>query len=109
MSVLLYGCTIWTPIKHLTKKLDINHTRMLLAVLNKSWKQHPTKQQLYDHLLPILQRIHEKLARCAGPCWGSKDKIISDILQWIHTKDTLVLADKQKLTFISSVQTLGIV
>ena len=35
------------------KKLDGNYTRMLRAILNKSWKQHPTKQQLYGHLPPI--------------------------------------------------------
>ena len=34
------------------KKLDGNYTRMLWAILNKSWWQHPTKQQLYDHLPP---------------------------------------------------------
>ena len=32
------------------RELDENCTRMLLAILNKSWKQHPTKQQLYSHL-----------------------------------------------------------
>ena len=26
---------------------------MLGSILNKSWKQHPTKQQLYGHLPPI--------------------------------------------------------
>ena len=27
---------------------------MLQAELNKSWRQHPTKQLLYGYLLPIL-------------------------------------------------------
>ena len=44
-SVLLYRCTIWTLTKCIEKKLDGNFTRMLQAVLNKFWKQHPTKQQ----------------------------------------------------------------
>ena len=43
--------------KCLQKKLDGNYTRMLHAVLNKSWRQHPTKQQLYGHLLPISSKI----------------------------------------------------
>ena len=35
------------------KKLDGNYTRMLRAILNKSWRQHATKQQqLYGHLPP---------------------------------------------------------
>ena len=36
-SILLYGCTTWTLTKRLEKKLDGNYTRMLRAILNKSW------------------------------------------------------------------------
>ena len=42
-SILLYGCTTWTLTKRLEKKLDGNYTRMLRAILNKSWLQHPTR------------------------------------------------------------------
>ena len=41
VSILLYGCTTWTLTKRLEKKLDGNYTRMLRAILNKSWRQHP--------------------------------------------------------------------
>ena len=54
MSILLCGCTTWTLTKRLEKKLDGNYTRMLRAILNKSWWQHPTKHQLYGHLPPKL-------------------------------------------------------
>ena len=40
-SILLYGCTTWTLTKRLEKKLDGNYTRMLRAILNKSWRQTP--------------------------------------------------------------------
>ena len=50
ISVLLCGCTTKTLTKHLEKRLDRNYTMMLHAVLNKSWKHHPTKQQLYGYL-----------------------------------------------------------
>ena len=43
VSILLYGCTTWTLTKQLEKKLDGNYTRMLRAILNKSWRQHPHK------------------------------------------------------------------
>ena len=43
VSILLYGCTTWTLTKRLEKKLDGNSTRMLLAIFNKSWRQHPHK------------------------------------------------------------------
>ena len=42
-SILLYGCTTWTLTKRLEKKLDGNYTRMLRAILNKSWRQHPIR------------------------------------------------------------------
>ena len=42
-SILLYGYTTWTLTKRLEKKLDGNYTRMLRAILNKSWQQHPTR------------------------------------------------------------------
>ena len=38
-------------------KLDGNYTRMLRVILNKSWSQHRTKQQLYGHLPPITKNI----------------------------------------------------
>ena len=41
VSILLYGCTTSTLTKRLEKKLDGNYTRMLRAILNKSWRQHP--------------------------------------------------------------------
>ena len=52
VSILLYGCTTWTLTKRLEKKLDGNYTIMLRAILNKSWRQHPTRHQLYGHFLP---------------------------------------------------------
>ena len=45
VRILLYGCTIWTFTKRL-EKLDGNYTRILRAILNKSWRQHPTRHQL---------------------------------------------------------------
>ena len=45
-------------------------------------RQHPTKQQLYSHLPPIMKIIQVRWTRCAWHCWRSKDELISDILQW---------------------------
>ena len=53
VSILLYGCTTWTLTKRLEKKLDGNYTRMLRAILYRSWQQHPTRCKLYGHLPPI--------------------------------------------------------
>ena len=82
VSILLYGCTTWTLTKRLEKKLDGNYTRMLRAILNKSWQQHPTRHQLYGHLPPITKTIQARRTRHAGHCWRSKDEIVSDVLLW---------------------------
>ena len=62
------------------KKLDSNCIRMLWAILNKSWWQHPTRHQLYGHLPPITKTIQVRRTRHAGHCWRSKDELISDVL-----------------------------
>ena len=83
---------------HLEKKPNGNYTRMLHAILNKSWKQHPTNQHLYGHLLPISETIQ---TRHAGHSWISEDELISDILWWTPTHGhTIVgqLAEVKKKT-----------
>ena len=82
VSILQHGCTTWTLTKRMEKKLDGNYTRMLRAILNKSWRQHPTKQQLYGHLPPITKAIKVRRTRHAGYCWRSRDELISDVLLW---------------------------
>ena len=84
-SILLYGCTTWTLTKRLEKKLDGNYTRMLRAILNKSWQQHPTRHQLYGHLPPITKTIQVRRTRHEGHCWRSRDELIRDVLLWIPT------------------------
>ena len=85
VSILLYGCTTWTLTKRLEKKLDGNNTRMLRAILNKSWRQHPTRHQLYGHLPPITKTIQVRRTRHAGHCWRSKNELVSDVLLWTPT------------------------
>ena len=80
--ILLYECTTWTLVKHVKKKLNSYYTRMLQAVLNKSCRQHPTKQQLYGHLPPIMKTIQVKWTRHVVLCWRIKDKLISKVLLW---------------------------
>ena len=82
ISILLYGCTIWTLTKRKEKKLDGNYTRMLWAILNKSWRQHLTKKQLYGHRPPITKTIQARRTKHAGLCWRSGDELISNVLLW---------------------------
>ena len=85
VSILLYGCTTWTLTKRLEKKMDGNYTRMLRAILNKSWRQHPTRHKLYGHLPPVTKTIQVRRTRHAGHCWRSRDELISDVLLWTPT------------------------
>ena len=85
VSILLCECTTRTLIKRLEKKIDGNYTRMLRAILNKSWRQHPTRHQLYSHLPPITKTIQVRRNRHAGQCWRSRDELIKDVLIWTPT------------------------
>ena len=64
------------------EKLDGNYTRMLRAILKKSWRQHPKRHQLYGHLPPITKNVRVRRTRHAGHCWRSRDELIRDVLLW---------------------------
>ena len=81
-TVLLYGSTTWTLTKKLEKTLDGTYTRMLRAVLNVSWKYHPTRARLYGPLPPISHTIRERRVTFAGHCWRSKEELVSDLILW---------------------------
>ena len=81
VSILLYGCTTWTLIKRIEKKLDGYYARMLRAILNKSKKQHPTKQQLCGYQTPMSKTIKIRRTWHARQCI-SKDETITDVLLW---------------------------
>ena len=63
----------------------LQNIQMLRAILNKFWRQHPTRHQLYGQLPPITKTIQFRRTRHAGHCWRSKDVLISDVLLWIPT------------------------
>ena len=86
VSILLYRCTTWVLTKRMEKKLDGNYTRMLRTILNKSWRQHPIKQQLYRHLPHITKIIKFRGTRHAGNNWRSRDEL-SHVLQWNPSND----------------------
>ena len=82
-NVLTLNVSIY--VQRLEKKLDGNYTRMLRAILNKSWRQHPIRHQLYGHQPPITKTIKVKRTRHAGHCWRSRDELIRDVLLWTPT------------------------
>ena len=65
---------------------DLTYSWLVYWVLwHKSWRQHPTKHQLYGHLPPIMKTVQVRWTRHAGHCWRSRDELISDVLQWTPT------------------------
>ena len=68
---------------------------MLRVILNKSWRQHPKRHQLFGHQLfghqlfghlpPITKTIQVRRTRNAGHCWRSRDELISYVLLWTPT------------------------
>ena len=106
VSILLYGCTTWTLTKRLEKKLDGNYTRMLRAILNKSWWQHQTRHKLYAHLSPTTKTIQDRRTRYAGHWWRSKDELISDVLPHMANQKQ---DDQQEHTYSSYVRIRDVV
>ena len=81
-SVLLYGCETWTLTKSLNKSLDGCYTRMLRKVLNVSWKQHLTNNDLYRTHPPISNIIRKRRLKFAGHTVRSHDQSVSDLVLW---------------------------
>ena len=65
--------------------ISLSNTKMLRAILNKSWRQHSTRHQLYGHLPPIMKTIQVRRTRHAGHCWRIRVELISDVLLWTPT------------------------
>ena len=100
---MLYGFTARMMIKRMEKKLDGNYTRMLLAILNKSWRQRSTKQQQFVHLTPIMKIIQIRQTRHAGHCWGSKDELKSDLLLYTPSQARAMFGQPARTIHSSSV------
>ena len=66
VSILHYGCTSVTLTKPIDNRLNVNCTRIVQVILNKSWKYHRTKQHLFGHLSSISKTILVRRIRHAG-------------------------------------------
>ena len=83
-------------------KLDGNYTRMLQEILNKSWRQHPTKQQLYGHLTTPPRKLSKLTNQTCGSCWRTKDELMMYSCGPLHMNEQRQ-DDKLEPTHISSV------
>ena len=99
ISILLYGCTTWMLTKHIEKNLNRSCTRILQVVFNKSWKQHPTKQQLYGYLPPISKIIQIRQMRYVNTAGEARTV---NFYRSLHM-DMPVLDDQEEHIYNSSV------
>ena len=68
--------------KRCQKCVELFKGLVFMAQNFTTWRQHPTRHQLYGHLPPITKTIQVRQTRHAGHCWRSKDELISDVIQW---------------------------
>ena len=81
-SVLLYGCQTWTIDKTLEKRIDGCFTRLLRMVLNISWKEKRTNEELYLDLPKLSEIVRERRLRLAGHCVRHEEEIAHHLVLW---------------------------
>ena len=94
--VLLYGSKAWTLTKKHEKKLDGTYTRILRAILNISWKEHPTKIGHYGNISPLTSIIRIRRTRFAGHCYRSEEEIVKYVLLWTPNHGTTQIGRSRK-------------
>ena len=80
--ILLYGSETWTLSSKLQKRVDGTYTRLLMRIKNISWKQHPTKQQIYNNLPQVSKIIKRRLLQFAGYCLRASKEMASNFVLW---------------------------
>ena len=101
--VLLYGSEAWTLNKKVNKSLNGCYTRMLRKVLNVSWKQHLTNQQLYGTVPPLSSTIRQRRLKFAGHSVRQKDQNVSELVLWEPTHGTKSKGGQSK-TFVDTLK-----
>ena len=79
------------------KKWEGIYTRMLCAVLNKSWKQWLSKQQLYNNFPHTSQTIQVRWARYAGHCEIETISLLmfSYVLRYLDAPELMLWTSKE--------------
>ena len=78
---------------------------LLEIYIYKSWRQHPTRRQLYGHLPPIKKTIQARRDRHAGHCWRSKVELVSDLLLSTPHMAKQKQEDQPELTYSNYLRT----
>ena len=87
---------MWTLTKKNEKNLDETYTRILRAILNISWKEHPTKIRFYVNILPLTHIIRIRRTSFVGHRYRSEEEIIKEVLLWTPNHGTTQLGRPRK-------------
>jgi len=85
-AILLYGCETWTLSARDESRLDGCYTRMLRMVMNITWINKMTNEDLYGNLLRISNKIWERRLRLAGHCVRHSELEVSNLVLWEPTQ-----------------------
>ena len=80
--ILLYGSETWTLSKRHEIRLDVIYTPLLMRVQNLSWKNHPTKQQIYGNIPSVSTTVKARRVQFAGHCCRAEKEVISTLILW---------------------------
>jgi len=81
-AILLYGCETWTLSATDESRLDGCYTRMLRMVMNITWMDKITNEDLCD----ISNKIRERRLKLAGHCVRHSELEVSNLVLWEPTQ-----------------------
>ena len=94
--ILLYGSETWTLSARQQRRLDGCYTRLLMRVLNLSWRNHPTLEIIYRDLPRVSTLVRKRRVQFAGHCARASDELVSSFVLWRHPSSK---NRSRKLTF----------
>jgi len=98
-AILLYGCETWTLSARDESRLDGCYTRMLRMVMNITWMDKMTNEDLYGNLPTISNKIRERRLRLAGHCVRHSKLEVSNLVLWEPTQGKFNRGS-QRLTYV---------
>ena len=81
-AILLYGCEPWTLTARDESRLDGYYTRMLRMIMNITWMDKITNEDLYGNLPRISNKIRERRLKLAGHCVRLSELEVSNLVLW---------------------------
>ena len=78
--IFLYGSETWTIDKRLRRKIDIYYTKLLIMVLNVSWRYMISNKILYNGMPLITDVIANRRMRINDHCLRHNNEIVQNLM-----------------------------